>query len=525
MSTSASGKGHATSVAMQLIAQLVRERTGLVFSDARWSLLERGVGDTMAAARLPSVARLLQRLETDATLLNALVARITVGETYFQRDAAQLDLIRDTLVPQLRAIRPAGHRLHLWSAGCATGEEAYTLAMLTSEMGILPTPSILGTDISRPALARAVRARYSQWSLRGLSAEVVEQYFARDGVEWVLHPDIASAVTFAPLNLVADEYPPLAGGTWGMDIILCRNVLIYFDRDEAQQVIARLLDALSDDGYLVLGVADPLPPPSTACEPEVTSAGVVLRRRPRNGASSSESTASALWRNCERVVAPLTFTPTPSPSEGSRDAAHEWHLPQSASQANAQPWVPRSIDDVTRSSDPLSPDATSASDVDAMEAAYLAADYATAHLAAQRIVKQGHDARAAVVLVRTLANRGLLDDAARWCDVMIGDHRECTELYCLQAMFLLDAKHPQEAATAARAALYLDRTLIVGHLLVGRALLGMGDHARARHAFRRAARLLDAHPADEPVRAADGERPETLQRVVREHLSLLHEAA
>ncbi len=504
-----------TVIAMQSIAELLRERTGLTFSDARWPSLEQGVFDTMKALREINATRLLDRLQGDGALLDALVSRITVGETYFYRDTGQLDVMRGELLPRLRALRPPGHRLRLWSAGCATGEEAYTLAMLTSEMGIAPAPYLLGTDISRPALDRAMRARYSEWALRALSPEQIARYFRLVGGEWVLSPTIASAVTFAQLNLAAADYPSMAANAWGMDLILCRNVLIYFDQEQAQRAIARLLDALSDDGYLVLGVADPLPLSSLTGEPEITSAGVILRRVPRGAVRSVAGSGFADETRVSRACEPR------SPVLGAAAPFRDTSV-GSVRQARATPSV------VAAPVPAPQPDhaALAAAELEGkLKMAYETADYATAQHLARHLLQRGPHERAAVLLVRSLANRGLLDEAARWCDAELARHQTSAELYALQAMLLLEARHPHEAARAARAALYLDRSLIVAHLLLGRALLGLRELRRARHAFRHASRLLEAHPVDVAVTAADGEHVETLMRVVREHLSLLDEAA
>jgi len=496
-------------VAMEAIARLLRERTGLTFSDARWSLLEQGVLHVMTTIREANVERLLERLPSDSALLDALVARITIGETYFARDAGQLDVIRTELLPRLRALRPPGHRLRLWSAGCATGEEAFTLAMMTSEMGIIPSPYLLGTDISRPALDRAMKARFSEWALRALSPEQIARHFRKVGADWVLAPAIAGAVTFAALNLAADDYPSMAGNAWGMDVILCRNVLIYFDQEQAQRAIARLLDALADDGYLVLGVADPLPSPSLPCEPEITPAGVVLRRIARGTVWSTSRLASA-----QTPVSHSTLNVTEAPRIATRSA--------STSSDTARHALPSAISALPPTRDHVD---TEAERVAQLEVMYDTADYVNAGHRARQLLQQGPHERAAVLLVRSLANQGRLDDAARSCDAELVRHPACAELYVLQAMLRLEARHPQDAVRAARAALYLDRTLIVAHLLLGRALLGLRESERARHAFRHAGRLLASHPTDTPVAAADGEPVETLMRVVREHLSLLNEAA
>jgi chemotaxis protein methyltransferase CheR len=161
----------------------------------------------------------------------AIVAEMTIGETYFQRDPAQFDLLRRQLLPQLLADRDADRPVRVWSAGCASGEEPYTVAMLFDELSALDRAQIVGTDIARQRLEDAQRGVYSQWSLRGAADDFRAKYFRERGRFFELVPAIREQVDFRYLNLAEDRFPSLSVGIWGMDVILCRNVLIYFDRE------------------------------------------------------------------------------------------------------------------------------------------------------------------------------------------------------------------------------------------------------------------------------------------------------
>lgn len=285
-------------------AALVRERTGLVFNDARRASFDSAIAAAMKRARLRDVSDYLTRLAARADLLDDLVAEITVGETYFFREPRQLDVIRNEILPGLISRRPTGHRLRIWSAGCATGEEAYTLAIIARELGLEPQPHIIATDLSRAALARAARARYGRWSLRGVAEQVVQTHFARKGDAFHLDSAVRSAVEFGYLNLAEDAYPSLATGIWGMDLILCRNVLMYFDRETAARVARRLVESLAEDGWLVLGASDPLAGELAACEVVMTEAGLVYRRGGKDIAPPVP---------VEQVWVPLPALPPPPP--------------------------------------------------------------------------------------------------------------------------------------------------------------------------------------------------------------------
>jgi len=176
------------------------------------------------------------------------------GETYFFRDQGQFDLIRARLLPELIERRLATKRLRLWSAGCSTGEEAYSLAILVA--ALLPERGgwdirILGSDIDRMALAKARRGIYGQWSFRMAPETLRQRHFRRVGDKWALDERIRRMVTFNELDLIGDPYPDRE--IRDMDLILCRNVFIYFGADAVATVAAKLAATLNPEGYLVAG--------------------------------------------------------------------------------------------------------------------------------------------------------------------------------------------------------------------------------------------------------------------------------
>ena len=154
---------------------IVRERTGLVFREPRRSILAAGLAAGLRRSDAAGPDEYIDRLSTQAPLPDDLVAEITVGETYFFRDDNQFSAIREEILPDLRLSAGSTRALRLWSAGCATGEEAYSLTILMRERA--EAARVIGTDISRRALGTARRAAYREWSLRGVPEAVVRQYF------------------------------------------------------------------------------------------------------------------------------------------------------------------------------------------------------------------------------------------------------------------------------------------------------------------------------------------------------------
>jgi chemotaxis protein methyltransferase CheR len=240
---------------------LVSRRLGLRLPEERRADVDRAFLEGLGSSRLPSPEAYLAWLAglPDGSPEWARIAsRLTVGETYFFRDRACFEALEQHVLPALIAARRSEGllRLRLWSAGCATGEEPYSLAILIDRL--IPDHStwaitLLATDINLEALEIAQRGYYREWSLRETPPWVRDRYFrSRRGETFELEPRIREMVTFAPLNLAEDGYPSLVTNTGAMDLIFCRNVLMYFGHEAQRECVARLQRALVTGGWLVL---------------------------------------------------------------------------------------------------------------------------------------------------------------------------------------------------------------------------------------------------------------------------------
>jgi chemotaxis protein methyltransferase CheR len=215
----------------------------------------------------------------DGAELDALVDSLRVGETRFFRHRAHVGALRRVVAPDLAARGAAARRVRAWSAGCASGEEAYSLAMLLADA--MPAAGgwdveVLGTDISDEPLAVARAGRYPRAALDPVPARLRDRFFAVEGEAVLARPELRALVRFERRNLVDMPYPARR------DLILCRNVLIYFDAETRAETVNRLIGALVPGGYLFLGYAESLRQ-FDALEALRTEDGVVYRRpdRPR----------------------------------------------------------------------------------------------------------------------------------------------------------------------------------------------------------------------------------------------------
>jgi chemotaxis protein methyltransferase CheR len=248
--------------AFATITKLLRAAAGLSFDGSRRESIAYSIGERMRATGRADVSAYLELLTEDDSGVEqqALLDEVTIPETHFFRNPPQIRALRAHVLPELLRQGQAGKKLRIWSAGCSTGEEAYTLAMLVREL--LPEQAgwdirIIATDISTRALDSAREARYAERSF--VMTDPVDQrrffYLDADARQYVVREEIRELVEFRHHNLVT-EAPPFTPGE--LDIVLCRNVTIYFDRATTKNLMNRLHRCLRDGGYLFLGHAETL---------------------------------------------------------------------------------------------------------------------------------------------------------------------------------------------------------------------------------------------------------------------------
>lgn len=246
-----------------LFRDLLQKRCGIYFNAQNRSDLEDALAQVLRLTALDELTyyHFLENASTDEDLWRLLINRVTIGETYFFRNMPHFDILREHILPALiEQRRKLGLRiLRLWSAGCSTGEEPYSLAMLLREL-IDDLERwhiyILATDINEQSLEFAQHAVYTDNAFRlETPPEVRQKYFHYNGHHYMLRPEIRQMVYFDVLNLVENSYPEI---TQNMDMIFCRNVTIYFDKETTRQVVKRFHKALADGGWLFVGHAEPL---------------------------------------------------------------------------------------------------------------------------------------------------------------------------------------------------------------------------------------------------------------------------
>lgn len=235
------------------LAQLVRRRSGLLLPTHKAPLIEGRLASVMRRFGFRSVPALINELRHghDA-LARAVSEAMTTNESSFFRDKAAFDKFRDVILPPLISARASSKRLRIWSAACAAGQEAYSIAMILSDLKLQAkgwSIDFFATDLSPEMIARAELGVYSHYEVqRGLATRRLAAHFTQEGASWRIHENLRRMVTFRQFNLL-DSY----GWLDDLDIVFCRNVLLYFDHKTKTSVLERIAEVLMPDGALLLG--------------------------------------------------------------------------------------------------------------------------------------------------------------------------------------------------------------------------------------------------------------------------------
>lgn len=239
------------------IRELVHQHSAVVLDEGQDYLIEARLEPLACQQGAESLDELVQQLRQRpfGDLHNQVISALTTHETYFFRDPHVFDLLRTKLLPELVERRRQARRLHLWSAASASGQEAYSLAMLLADhepsLGNWDV-SIYVSDVSEQGVAEARAGRFSRLDMeRGLPAPLAERHFRQEQGHWQADPELCRMLECGVVNL-AGHWPPLPP----MDLILLRNVLIYFDRASKVSLLRKVASQLKPDGYLFLGAAE-----------------------------------------------------------------------------------------------------------------------------------------------------------------------------------------------------------------------------------------------------------------------------
>lgn len=466
--------------AFQRIKERIIDETGLAYYRDKDHDLAARLRRRLAALGMKTCSEysnLLDSAERGAAEMDDLVSELTIGETHFFRHPPHFEALRRHVFPGWFAARSPCRPRRVWCAGCATGAEVYSLAiLLRREFPEASGVTLIGTDINHRFLARAVAGVYDDWSFRDCPDDIRESCFTREGRLWRIKPEYRSGVSFIHHNLARHSLPSPAQQLDDCDLIVCRNVAIYFDRVRIVELMERLSLCLAPGGFLLTGFAEVDPSQCADLIPVSISDVLIFQKPPEGGESDTPA----------RRQAALPDAPAARSAGG--ETIVQW-IKQKA--------IPIRIPEHHRMSPEQSPavqDGAPGLDTD-------------------------------LARIRRLIDSGDIESAAALCQERIAREALSPVLHYYYALVLDQAGQPAAAAAFLGRALYLDRAFVPAHYLSGLLARRMGDRAVALRSFRNVLSLLDGLPADRVFTEIDDIRADELRELAAAYVESQTEEA
>jgi chemotaxis protein methyltransferase CheR len=466
------------------LAALLKERVGLHIRPDGHSALKIALAARLEELRatVPDVATYVRLLRSDRgdDELRQLLPLVTVGKTSFFRDERQFRALEALLPALLGRARGGGRRVAVWSAGCATGEEPYSIAMTAAEAGGEGEQlEILATDVNPEAVAFAARGSYDPRRVRDVPAPLLERHFDRDGDRFHVRAHLRRLIAaIRPHNLVSTVFPRPADGGW--DVIFCRNVIIYFDTPTTQGVLTQLHNALAPGGYLFLGYSESLFRLFEGFElTEV--AGAFLYRRPESPARTPPPPARPrAVPSSPPEVQHLDVRPPPG------------RPPFPAADAPPAPRHGRRAETPPAGSSPLAPQEF----IDGAVALFAEGRFGAARELLERSLEvRGEDLSLRLTLANLYGTLRQPDKAGACYRTALQIEPLSAEAHLFYGIHQLSQGDAEGAALELARALFLDPDLTLAHYYLGRCREAQRDVERARLAYRNALEAFRRRPA------------------------------
>jgi chemotaxis protein methyltransferase CheR len=481
-------------------SQLVQERFGLFFPEKRRMELEIGVRRAFSASTCTDLDGYFELLNTPgkgAPELERLVNALTVGETYFFRDAGQFNALLTRVLPEIIERRRMVRTLRIWSAGCASGEEPYSIAMALVDL--LPdlkdwTVTILATDINTQNLERARKGLYTEWAFREERArQLRNRFFTTQGNLYQLDAQIRRMVTFTQLNLASSQYPSYENNTMYMDLILCRNVTIYFPEFVTREVIDRFYNSLSDFGWLVVGHSEHS-----------------INTYQKFQALSFPD--AILYQRTGVPTPPIDFFPL-KPATDQPAFPQQNFFPPTATPVVSSLSVPP----VTPPTSGISKTLVNVPPVTPSEPGIAANEFEQAQaqmsfgkvseaceMLLRWLSKHPNHPQACALLAKAYADQGNMREAERWSLLTIEVDRLNIEAYYILALIYQHQGLPDKALDNMKKVVYIERNDILGHFSLANLYHDRSQIGQALKSLENARKLLEHRPDDEVIPRSDG---------------------
>lgn len=493
-------------------SEYLAAQTGLNFPRKRWRDLERGVISAaldFGFGDAESCIHWLMSSSLTKDRIEILANHLTIGETYFFREKQVFKILEEDIIPKLlRSRRGIRQHLRIWSAGCSTGEEPYSIAILLSK--IIPdlkdwNVTILATDINAHFLQKAAEGVYGDWSFRDTPCWVKEKYFrcTKEGRFEILS-DIKKMVTFSYLNLAEDVYPSFLNNTGMMDVIFCRNVLIYFTPEHKKKVVQSLYRSLVDGGWLVVS------PSETSILlfskfVAVNFTGAILHKKDQQK-TLIEQDLKAMVSFSTPAEAGVDTCPKFQGFSNGQTGFFKESTAQNLFAGYEQPPVPEPRQ--TPYEEALVLYGQGRYEEAAEKLAGLLLDNSPMR---KEIPSRG---QVMALLARIYANQGKLAQSLEWCEKAVAADKLNPGFHYLLATILQEQGQVEEAMMSLKRALYLDPNFVIAHFALGNLVRQQGGVKESDKHFENARLLLRRFGQEDILPESDGITTGRLEEII-----------
>lgn len=467
-------------VKLSKVCEVIEASFGFHFPEERWNILCQNLA--LAAGEfgfknLDEFINWFLTVNLNKNQIETLAPFLVISETFFWREPKVFTVLTDIILPELVVAKKNNARnIRIWSAGCSTGEEAYSLAVALHKT--IPNIKdwnikILATDINQKALKKATAGIYTKWSFRNCPSWLISKYFHYQGNEtYEILPEIKNMVTFVNLNLIKDIYPSSENDIFEIDMIFCRNVLMYLTDKWFNKILQNFYHSLVPNGWFVVSSCELSSQNFLYFEP-VNFSGTVLYKKSNNKFSSSI-----------KIISP--------------DLDHDLCFPKIVNkQVSSEPPLDNQSQDQNTS--------TTLNDLNEKQPIYVRSAYTEITTKTATIISK----------IRLLADQSYLDQALSLCNEGIAADKLSISLYYLRAAILQEINKPSEAIESLKQSIYVDQNFIMGHFALGNLFIQQGKSKIANKYFKNVIDLLETFNDNDILPESDGLSVKYIREIIK----------
>lgn len=476
------------------LSNFISTSMGLNFPKEKLPDLERGIILASKEFNFDNIKDFVDWLSTshiDKKHIEILAGYLTIGETYFYRDENYFEILENNILPKLINSRSqSDKRIRIWSAGCSSGEEPYSIAMLLHKLisDIKDWDiTILASDINSKFLRKASEGIYTEWSFRNAPAWIKNNYFQNESNKrFKIIPSIKKMVNFSYLNLADENYPSLINNTNAMDIIFCRNVLMYLIPERANKVVVNLSNSLVEGGWLIINPAEASFVPGDRFDGITFDNAIIHKRKTGRSTGATENNLSVSNIETKNEITDFNLK------------FKAWLNTENSNIGK----LDKSITDNSSGGKVIS------DNLDLYLRAYELFNSGLYEDAEKQLLnihsKDPLISKVQALLARIYANKGELNDALNWCEKAIVSDKLNPALYYLQATILQELGNEKDAIRLLKQTLYLDHNFVMAHLALANLTMNNNQLAESNKYHRNALSILSAYPQDKILPYSEG---------------------